>query len=140
VLPDTELLLELVGKAHAVEDLAQYRHGMLGIVRRAVPCDRVAYSEITPDESFAITIPEFEPGLLPRFSQLICENTLIERFERTRDGRPYRISDLIDQPSFRRLALYRGVLPSHRGRVAGRVHASGSLAADRRDRAHARAR
>jgi len=63
-----------------------------------VPCDRVAYNEITPQDSFAITIPEFDPRLLPRFSKLIYENPLIERYERTRDGRPYRISDLIDQP------------------------------------------
>ena len=67
----------------------------------------VGYNEIAPDESFAITIPEFDPSLLPRFSELIYENPLIERFERTRDGRPYRISDLIDQRSFHRLALYK---------------------------------
>jgi DNA-binding CsgD family transcriptional regulator len=105
-LTDTQLLLDLVGEAYSFEDLSQYRSGILELVTRIVPCDRVAYNEITPQESFVITVPEFDPSLLPRFSELIYENPLIERYERTRDGRPYRISDLIDQPTFHRLALY----------------------------------
>jgi GAF domain-containing protein len=105
-LTDTQLLLDLVGEAYSFEDLAQYRDGILGLITRVVPCDRVGYNEITPEESFAITVPDFDPKLLPRFAALIYENPLIERYERTRDGRPYRISDLIDQPTFHRLALY----------------------------------
>jgi DNA-binding CsgD family transcriptional regulator/PAS domain-containing protein len=105
-LTDTRLLLDLVGEAYSFEDLSQYRHGILELITRVVPCDRVGYNEIAPQESFAITLPEFDPSLLPRFSELIYENPLIERYERTRDGRPYRISDLIDQPTFHRLALY----------------------------------
>jgi DNA-binding CsgD family transcriptional regulator len=105
-LTDTQLLLELVGEAYGFEDLGQYRHGILEIIGRVVPCDRVGYNEITPDESFAITVPDFDPSLLSRFAALIYENPLIQRFERTRDGRPYRISDLIDQQTFHRLALY----------------------------------
>jgi DNA-binding CsgD family transcriptional regulator len=106
-LTDTQLLLELVGEAYGFEDLAQYRHGILEIITRAVPCDRVGYNEITPDGAFAITVPDFDPSLAPKFAALIYENPLIQRFERTRDGRPYRISDLIDQPTFHGLALYR---------------------------------
>jgi GAF domain-containing protein len=105
-LTDTQLLLELVGEAYGFEDLAQFRHGILEIITRLVPCDRVGYNEITPDQTFAITVPEFDPSLTPKIAGLIYENPLIERFERTRDGRPYRISDLIDQPTFHRLALY----------------------------------
>jgi DNA-binding CsgD family transcriptional regulator len=105
-LTDTQVLLELVGEAYGFEDVAQYRHGILEIISRAVPCDRVGYNEITPDETFAITVPEFDRSLAPKLAALIYENPLIERFERTRDGRPYRISDLIDQPTFHGLALY----------------------------------
>jgi hypothetical protein len=111
-LTDTQLLLELVGEAYGFEDLAQYRHGILEIVTRAVPCDRVGYNEITPDATFAITVPDFDPSLAPRFARLIYENPLIQRFEQTRDGRPYRISDLIDQPTFHGLALYREFYPT----------------------------
>jgi DNA-binding CsgD family transcriptional regulator len=105
-LTDTELLLELVGEAYSFEDLAEYRQGILEIITRVVPCDRVGYNEITPDEMFAITLPQFDPSLTPKSAGLIYENPLIERFERTRDGRPYRISDMIDQRTFHGLALY----------------------------------
>jgi DNA-binding CsgD family transcriptional regulator len=108
-LTDTQLLLDLVGEAYSFEDLAEYRQGILEIVTRVVPCDRVGYNEITPDESFAITVPEFDPSLLPTFAALIYENPLIQRFERTRDGRPYRISDMIDQETLHSLELYREV-------------------------------
>jgi hypothetical protein len=86
-LTDTQLLLDLVGEAYSFEDLSQYRHGILELITRLVPCDRVGYNEITPQESFAIAVPEFDPSLLPRFSELVYENPLIERYERTRDGR-----------------------------------------------------
>jgi DNA-binding CsgD family transcriptional regulator len=105
-LTDTQLLLELVGEAYGFEDLAQYRQGILEIITRVVPCDRVGYNEITPDETFAITIPDFDRSLTPKLTTLIYENPLVQRFERTRDGRPYRISDMIDQPTFHGLTLY----------------------------------
>jgi DNA-binding CsgD family transcriptional regulator len=105
-LTDTQLLLELVGEAYGFEDLEQYRHGVLEIISRAVPCDRVGYNEITPDEVFAITVPDFDPSLAPKFEALIYENPLLKRHARTGDGRPYRISDMMDQPTFHALALY----------------------------------
>jgi DNA-binding CsgD family transcriptional regulator len=106
-LTDTQLLLELVGEAYGFEDLEQYRHGILEIISRAVPCDRVGYNEITPDEVFEITVPDFDQSLAPKFAALIYQNPLLQRHAQTGDGRPYRISDLIDQPTFHGLALYR---------------------------------
>jgi hypothetical protein len=106
-LTDTQLLLDLVGEAYAFDDLAEYREGILEVITRVVPCDRVGYNEITPDETFAITVPEFDPSLIIQFAQLIYQNPLIERYERTRDGRPYRISDMIDQQTFHSLTLYK---------------------------------
>jgi hypothetical protein len=70
VLTDTQLLLELVGDAYGFEDLAEYRSGIVEIITRLVPCDRVAYNEITPEESFAIVVPEFDRSLLPKFAAL----------------------------------------------------------------------
>jgi hypothetical protein len=32
-------------------------------VARLVPCDRVGYNEISPEESFVITVPNFDPAL-----------------------------------------------------------------------------
>ncbi|HXQ01194.1 MAG TPA: LuxR C-terminal-related transcriptional regulator [Solirubrobacteraceae bacterium] len=106
-LTDTQLLLELVGEAYSFEDLTQFRSGVLEVLNRMVPSDRVAYNEIAPDETFAVMIPEFDASLIPIFTALAHENPLISRFQRTGDGRPYRISDMIDQQTFHATALYR---------------------------------
>jgi DNA-binding CsgD family transcriptional regulator len=106
-LTDTELLLELVGEAYSFEDLTQFRSGVLDVLNRVVPSDRVAYNEIAPDEAFAVMIPEFDASLIPIFTALAHENPLISRYRRTGDGRPYRISDMIDQETFHGTALYR---------------------------------
>jgi DNA-binding CsgD family transcriptional regulator/GAF domain-containing protein len=108
-LTDTQLLLELVGEAYSFEDLTQFRSGVLDVLNRVVPSDRVAYNEIARDETFAVTVPEseFDQSLLPTFTALAHENPLISHFRRTGDGRPYRISDMIDQKTFHATALYR---------------------------------
>jgi DNA-binding CsgD family transcriptional regulator len=106
-LTDTQLLLELVGEAYSFDDLTQFRTGVLELLNRIVPSDRVAYNEIAPDTTFAVMIPEFDAGLMPIFTALAHENPLISRFQRTGDGRPYRISDMIDQRAFHATALYK---------------------------------
>jgi DNA-binding CsgD family transcriptional regulator len=105
-LTDTQLLLELVGEAYSFKDLAEYRTGVLELLNRVVPADRVAYNEIAPDEAFALMIPGFDESLIPTFAALAHENPLISRFQRTGDGRPYRISDMIDRQTFHATALY----------------------------------
>jgi DNA-binding CsgD family transcriptional regulator len=106
-LTDTQLLLELVGEAYSFEDLTEFRTGVLDVLNRMVPSDRVGYNEISSDETFAVMIPEFDPSLLPTFTALAHENPLISRFQRTGDGRPYRISDLMDQNAFHETAIYK---------------------------------
>lgn len=106
-LTDTQLLLELVGEAYSFEDLTQFRSGVLHLLNRVVPSDWVAYNEIASDETFAVTIPEADASLLPIFTTYAHENPLISRFQRTGDGRPYRISDMIDQKTFHATALYK---------------------------------
>ena len=103
---DTELLLELVGEAYSFEDIGEFRSGVIEVLNRVVPSDRVGYNEISPDETFAVMIPEFDESLIPKFTALAHENPLIERYQRTGDGRPYRISDMIDQQTFHATTLY----------------------------------
>ena len=67
-LTDTQLLLELVGEAYSFEDLTQFRSGVLEVLNRVVPSDRVAYNEIAPDEVFAVMIPEYDASLLSAFA------------------------------------------------------------------------
>ncbi len=106
-LTDTELVLELVGEAYSFEDLGEFRSGVVEVLNRVVPSDRVGYNEIAPDETFAVMIPEYDASLTPTFTALAHENPLIERYQRTGDGRPYRISDMIDQQTFHATALYK---------------------------------
>ncbi len=106
-LTDTQLLLELVGEAYSFEDLTEFRSGVLELLNRVVPADRVAYNEIAPHEVFTLMVPEFDASLMPTFAALAHENPLISRFLRTGDGRPYRISDMIDQETFHATALYK---------------------------------
>jgi DNA-binding CsgD family transcriptional regulator len=106
-LTDTQLLLDLVGEVYSFEDLPQFRTGVLEALDRVVPSDARSYNEIGPRESFEVTVPALDPALLPAFSELIHENPLITYTQRTRDGRPNRISDMVDAETFHSLALYK---------------------------------
>jgi DNA-binding CsgD family transcriptional regulator len=106
-LTDTQLLLELVGEAHSFEDLPEFRSGVIQVLDRVVPSDRVGYNEISAEETFAVMIPEYDESLTPIFTALAHENPLIARYQRTGDGRPYRISDVVDQKTFHETALYK---------------------------------
>ena len=50
--------------------------------------------------------PSSTSASCPNFAALIYQNPLIQRAERTHDGRPYRISDVVDQKTFHSLELY----------------------------------
>ncbi len=103
---DTELLLEVVGEAYSLRDVSQFRSGVLELLGRLVRYDSAGFNEVGPQETFALTTFEMPPGLLEAFSQHAFENPLISRIQRTGDGRPYRISDFIDQDTFHSLAVY----------------------------------
>jgi DNA-binding CsgD family transcriptional regulator len=103
---DTELLLELVGEAYSFRNLAQFRTGMMDLLGRVVPYDSAGFNEVSPQETFSITTFEQTSEQIDTFSRLAFENPLISRIQRTGDGRPYRISDMIDQDTFHALAVY----------------------------------
>jgi DNA-binding CsgD family transcriptional regulator/GAF domain-containing protein len=103
---DTELLLEVVGEAYGFECLEDFRLNVLELLTRLVPCDYAGYNEISPDSIYAVTIPAIDPDLESQFAAHAYEHPLIDHYSRTRDGRPYRISDLVDRESFHRLAVY----------------------------------
>jgi DNA-binding CsgD family transcriptional regulator len=103
---DVQRLLGLVSGVFAFEDLAQFRTGVLELLAELVPYDTAGYDEIGLGESFDVTRPAFDPALMPVFSELSHENPLVAHIRRTGDGRPRRISDVLDRHSFQRLALY----------------------------------
>ncbi len=104
-------LLDLVGEVQGASSLAEFRATLMDALPRAVPCDWVAYNEVSdrPEETFVISSPPVDPALVPRFAELADENPLIRSIRLTRDGRPRRISDMIDQATYHSTAIYREV-------------------------------
>jgi DNA-binding CsgD family transcriptional regulator len=103
-------VLDFVGDVHDAQDLDELRGMVLSSLRRMVPADYSSYNEIPSGPTGElITIAEPE---LPDFAYTAWErhsntNPLVARFNRTRDGRPYRFSDVIDQAELRRMPIYR---------------------------------
>ncbi|HVO55237.1 MAG TPA: helix-turn-helix transcriptional regulator [Solirubrobacterales bacterium] len=104
-------LAELIGDAHAFEDLDEFRHGIPGLLRRFVPADVASYNEMDddPDGSWWISDPflQITPDQEERFAELAEENPVLAYTRRTLDGRPRRISDFLSREEFHRLRLYR---------------------------------
>jgi DNA-binding CsgD family transcriptional regulator len=102
-------LLELVGEAFGFEDLDEFRPGILEVLNRAVPSPWVSYNEVglDPRRTISIVVPPAPDELFEVFARLSHENPILAEYRRTGDGRPRRISDLIDRASYRRLDLYR---------------------------------
>jgi DNA-binding CsgD family transcriptional regulator len=105
-LGDTELLLEVVGEAYGFESLDDFRLNVLELLTRLVPADYAGYNEISPDRIYAVTVPATKPELESVFATYAYEHPLIAHYASTRDGRPYRISDIVDRESFHQLAVY----------------------------------
>ena len=104
-------LLELVGEAYGVLELDQFRPTLLDALRRAVPCDWTALNDIGPDPGDVLSL--VEPPLPVRyyaaFARLAHENPLLQHFQRTRDARAYRMSDVATTDELHATALYREV-------------------------------
>jgi DNA-binding CsgD family transcriptional regulator len=103
-------LAELIGEAHAFEDLERFREGIPGLLRHFVPADRASYNEMDDDPhgSWWTVDPELRVSseLEQTFAELAGENPVLSHMRRTRDGRPYRISDFLSRDEYRRLPLY----------------------------------
>ena len=104
-------LLDLVGEVQGASSLGEFRTTLMDALARAIPCDWVAYNEVSdrPEETFVISSPPVDRALVPRFAELADENPLIRSMRLTRDGRPRRISDMIDQATYHSTAIYREV-------------------------------
>lgn len=104
-------LLDLIGDVHGCSSLAEFRETLIDGLWRTLPCDWVAYNEVGrgPEDTFVLSRPKVDQNLVPRFAELADENPLIRSMRITRDGRPRRISDMIDRDTFHATAIYREV-------------------------------
>ena|GEM_PF-1298671 len=104
-------LAELIGNAHAFENLDDFRQGIPALLREFVPADIAAYNEMDDDPSLTwwTNDPELQatPEQTARFTELAEENPVLAYTRRTRDGRPRRISDFLSTREYHALPLYR---------------------------------
>jgi DNA-binding CsgD family transcriptional regulator len=101
--------LELVGDACGLLEIDEFRPGLLGALRRVVPCDWASLNEVGPEptDTFSIIEPPLEHRWHKVWRTHADENPLVAYYQRTKDGRPYRFSDLISQDELHSLDLYR---------------------------------
>lgn len=104
-------MLEFVGEINDAQDLDELRRMVLPLLRRVVPADYSSYNEVPTDGGpmVAITEPELPESAHEAWGRLAPTNPLVARHMRTRDGRPWRFSDVIAQDELRQLPIYREV-------------------------------
>ena len=88
-----------------------FRATALGAVRALVPCDIASYNVVSQDQwrSDTLTDPpdaSVFPNHLEIFERHLAEHPLIVGYRRTRDGRPYTISDFLSRRRFHSLGIY----------------------------------
>lgn len=112
---DIAALLELVRGSYSLLDVSEFRTGILGLVREAVPCRLAAYNELEPHSNRALALFDpvetmifDDPGeLLARVGH---SNPLITRYAETRDGGAYKISDFLSSDELHATPLWQEAL------------------------------
>jgi DNA-binding CsgD family transcriptional regulator len=101
--------LGLIGDVYGLLEIEEFRTGLLSALREAMPCDWVSLNEVggTPDEIFATVEPPLDQRWHEVWARYGLENPLVVRFSQTRDGRPFRFSDIVSQDELHALDLYR---------------------------------
>lgn len=106
---DIRAVLDLVGEAHHADDLAMFREHVLPSIRTLVPADYASYNEVWEDGRVGATLvaPDLPDWAYESWAVYAHQNPLVRHYRRTRDGRAYRFSDVIDRAEYQRLELYR---------------------------------
>jgi DNA-binding CsgD family transcriptional regulator len=101
--------LRLVGDVYGLLEIEEFRTGLLGALREAVPADWVSLNEVgaRPEEIVALVDPPLEERWHAVWAQYGPQNPLVTRIERTRDGRVFRFSDVVTPAELHALELYR---------------------------------
>lgn len=101
--------LRLVGDVYGLLEIDEFRTGLLGALREAVPADWVSLNEVggRPQETFSIVQPPLDERWHEAWAKYSAQNPLIARIQRTRDGRACRFSDVISTADLHALDLYR---------------------------------
>jgi DNA-binding CsgD family transcriptional regulator len=100
----------LVDSLGELDDPAGFADLALPRLSALVGCDSVSYNEIGPAPgTVRVAVHPHDvvtPDSLEAFARLAHEHPLVEHYRRTGDDEPVKISDLLSQQRFHRLALY----------------------------------
>ena len=104
-------LLDLIGDAYAILELDAFRPALIEALRRAVPSDWASLNDVGPDVGSVTSLvePPLPVELHVAFARWAHENPLLQHFQRTRDGRVYRMSDFATSAELHETTLYREV-------------------------------
>jgi DNA-binding CsgD family transcriptional regulator len=107
---DVRALLELVAESNSHRSLRGFREGILPGLRRLVPCEISSYNEIEPERAYVISYPEDALDVFDNPHEVLARNAathpLIQHYVRTRDGRAYKVSDLMTREQLLRTQTY----------------------------------
>jgi DNA-binding CsgD family transcriptional regulator len=108
---DAKAMLGFIAGLAALEGPDDFRAGVLPGIRDLVPSEIASYNEVDFDAGSIIAhaepaelVTEDAPEVLVRLGH---QNPLVSRYQRTRDGRPYKWSDFITRRELHRTDLYR---------------------------------
>lgn len=109
-MPDqTSRLLQLVGDVQGLLDIDELRRELLVALPRLMAADWVSINDLhaDPHRTVVLIAPEFPMTEHEVFARFAHENPLVQRYQRTRDGRAYRFSDVTTVTRLSETALYR---------------------------------
>ena len=104
-------MLAVVGEVMGLLELEELCQGLLFALREAVPSDYCAMNEVPAEAPTAVSLtdPPVSPDLHVAFARYGPQNPLVQHFQRTRDGRPMRLSDVTTRRELHELELYREI-------------------------------
>jgi DNA-binding CsgD family transcriptional regulator len=108
---DVRAILGYIGDLTSLDHPDDFRAGVLPGLRELVPCEIATYNEVEFDAGRMIAFDDPPDSMIPGAPELFVrlghQNPLIPRYQRTRDGRPYKWSDLITRRELHATDLYR---------------------------------
>ena len=104
-------LLDLVGEVYGLLELDAFRPALLEALRRCVPSDWGSFNDIGPEPGDVVSLvePPLPVDVHVAFAKYAHENHLVQHFQRTRDARVRRMSDVCTREEFHATDLYRHV-------------------------------
>lgn len=111
---DVRCLLQFLQDIGQLGDLDDFPGRVVDAAPSLVPCARVSWNEVdrATGRMTVVAKPEIDWATTAydeRFAELAGEHPVIAHFQRTHDGRPYKISDFLTADEFHRLSLYEEV-------------------------------